>query len=126
MTTVLGMGSPFKSDDNVGNIIARKLEGEVAYTEPENFASKDDDFVILDAIDFGGDVGEVRLFRSRDVVAQFATTHNIPVTIFEKLGKKFRIIGVQPKDLSFGEELTPELREKVPEIVSEVKRLAKL
>ncbi len=126
MTTILGMGNPLKHDDDIGNIIARRLGGIATYTEPQNFASKDKDFIIIDAIDFGGEVGEVRLFRSADVVASFATTHNIPVTFFEKLGKTIRLIGVQPKDLSFGEGLSSELQQKIPEILENVRQLVEV
>jgi len=117
------MGNPLKRDDNIGNIIAKKLGGIIAEVSPENYTSKDEDFVIIDAIDFGGEVGEVRLFRSSDVVAQLATTHNIPITIFTDLGKRLRIVGIQPKDISLGKGLSSELYKKIPEIVEKVKKL---
>lgn len=128
----MSLGSPLKSDDNVGNVVLKRLgritrvqmlSGEQA---PENVLGKirePDKLFLLDALDFGGEVGEVRLFKPEEVQDYLTTTHNVSPKVLASFFPKaeIRIIGIQPKDLGFGKELSKELQKKLPEIVKKVR-----
>jgi len=130
MKAVMSMGNPIKSDDNIGNIILDKLDienitkikGEVT---PENFVKKlknCDEVIILDALEFGGNVGEVKVFELNEIKDVVASTHSIPIDLLKRFlpDSKIKIIGIQPKNIEFGEELSEELENKIEEIVEKV------
>lgn len=135
MKAVVGMGNPLKSDDNIGNIVVDKLELEdvvkvIAETTPENILGKVSDckdIIFVDAIDFNGNVGDVKLFNLKDVEDIFATTHTIPITMLRGYFSKAKIliIGIQPNIVDMGASLSPELEEKVPEIVEKIEDMIK-
>jgi hydrogenase 3 maturation protease len=130
MKAVMSIGNPIKSDDNIGNVILEKLdikniEKIKAGTTPENFIVKlknFDEIIILDALEFGGKVGEVKVFELNDIKDDLATTHNIPMNLLKKFlpNSKIKIIGIQTKNIEFGEELSRELESKIEEIVKRV------
>jgi len=123
----MSIGNPIKSDDNIGNIILDKINVENVTkikggVTPENFISKLKDFdeiTILDALDFGGEIGEVKVFKPDEINDVLLSTHSIPLDMLEKFlpKSKIKIIGIQPKNIGFGEELSEELKERIEEIV---------
>lgn len=130
MKAVMSIGNPIKSDDNIGNIILDRLDIKniikiKAGIRPENFIKelKDcDEIIILDALEFGGDVGEVRIFELNEIKDALTSTHNIPITLLKRFlpDSKIKITGIQPKNIGFGEELSEELENKIGEIVERV------
>lgn len=134
---LVSMGSPLKKDDDIANLVLGKLkerEGLLkvrAETAPENFIKpirefKPEVIVFLDAVDFKGEVGQVRLFSLRDMAdIMVNTTHNIPVGIIGQFfpGVRIMVIGIQPKELDYGTELSRELEFKMQDILREVERL---
>jgi len=133
MKAVMSIGNPLKSDDNIGNIILEKLDikniiklrGGIT---PENFIDKLKDcneIIILDALEFEGEIGEVRFFELNDIKSDLASTHNIPINLFQKFlpNSKIRIIGIKPKKIDIGTELSKELQEKIGEISEKVKEI---
>jgi len=133
MKAVMSIGNPIKSDDNIGNIILEKLDIE-SITKvrggitPENFIDKLKDcneIIILDALEFKGEVGEVRFFELNDIKSDLISTHNIPINLFQKFlpNSKIKIIGIKPKNIDFGTELSKELQEKIEDISQKVKKI---
>jgi len=130
MKVVMSIGNPIKSDDNIGNIVLDRLDVKninkiKAGVTPENFVSKlkdYDEIVILDALDFGGKIGEVRVFNPNEIKDVLLSTHSIPIGLLKKFlpNSKIKIIGIQPKNIEFGEELSEELESKIKEIVEKV------
>lgn len=129
----MSIGNPIKSDDNIGNIILEKLDIE-SITKvrggitPENFIDKLKDcneIIILDALEFKGEVGEVRFFELNDIKSDLISTHNIPINLFQKFlpNSKIKIIGIKPKNIDFGTELSKELQEKIEDISQKVKKI---
>ena len=76
---IISLGNPIKSDDNIGNLVVDKLKQQKeiqnnkdqdiefikAEISPENFfyqiaELKPEIIYIIDAVDFGGSVGEVK------------------------------------------------------------------
>ena len=132
MKVIMSIGNPIKSDDNIGNIVLEKIDTEIpkiiAETSPENFMNRMKEYeeiIIIDAIQFEGSVGEVRFFELDDVKDRMLSTHSIPIELLKKFfpNSKIKIIGIQPKKLEFGEELSDELENKIDEIIENVKKL---
>ncbi len=92
---------------------------------PENFIKELKDFdeiIIIDALEFGGEVGEVRTFELNEIKDSITSTHNIPISLLKNFlpDSKIKIIGIQPKNIEFGEKLSEELESKIEEIVERV------
>jgi len=131
----MSIGNPIKSDDNIGNVIIDKLDLEniikiKAEISPENFMNKledCDEIIILDALDFEGNVGEVKIFELDKINEVSMSTHSIPIDLMKRIlpNSKIKIIGIQPKSIDFGEELTKEMKNKIEEIVKKVTLLLK-
>lgn len=138
-TAVIGLGNPLKKDDNIGNVIIEKLEKEVkgknlvfikAYLTPENYLlllKKDEpeNVYIIDAVEFEGKVGDVKVFNLDEINQSRITTHNIPVNIYQDYfpNSVIKLIGIKVKDVSFGEELSKEIKDKLEDIFKEVKKI---
>ncbi len=133
MKAVMSIGNPIKSDDNVGNVILEKLEvegmvkikGEIT---PENFLRElrdCEEIILLDALNFGGEVGEVKVFNLDEIKEPSVSTHSIPINLLKKFlpHSKIKIIGIQPKNIGFGTKLSEELESKVESIVKKVEFL---
>jgi len=136
---VISIGNPLKSDDNIGNLLLNKLKKTMknknvdfieGSTNPENFMEplkkiNPDIIFILDVALFSGNAGDVKLFQLQEILKYNISTHNLPITVFQKFFPKTKIIliGIKPKSLDFGEDLTPELKDKFVNIFEEVKRI---
>ena len=132
MKAVMSIGNPIKSDDNVGNVVLDMIDVDAikirAETMPENFIERMkgcDTIIIIDALEFGGRKGEVRLFDISDVEDRLMSTHSVPISLFKKFLPKAKIlvIGIQPKSLEFGDELSENLKNNLESIAKNVKEL---
>lgn len=124
---ILGVGNMLKGDDGIGSAVAGELqskEGKLVIDceeVPEAYSKKIIDFrpeavVIVDAIDFKAAPGEYFLAIVDENLQDYTplSTHKIPLKILanifkEKCGAEVYLLGVQPKNISFGEEMSPEL-----------------
>ena len=126
---VAGIGNPLRKDDFVGVEIVRNLQRKVSRSVylieceavPESFiepitAFKPTHILIIDAAMLNLKPGSSKLIEPDQMVERLAiSTHALPLRIFcEYLGKtteaKIALLGIQPKDASFGEGLTAELK----------------
>ena len=95
---LIGLGNPLKQDDNIGNIIVGKLSEKIksknfvfikSYLTPENYLLplkkiSPDIIYFVDAVEFKGEVGDVRLFSLEEMISLGkVATHNIPITIYK-------------------------------------------
>ncbi|NCO96808.1 MAG: hypothetical protein COY38_00015 [Candidatus Aenigmarchaeota archaeon CG_4_10_14_0_8_um_filter_37_24] len=122
---VIGMGNPLKGDDNIGNLVVDEMKKTVknkdtlfirAETNPENFVGKvksfDPDIIcFVDAVEFDGEIGEVRVFSIDDVLNQSLSTHGISVKVFKDFfpDAEIYVIGVKPEDVGYGERLSEDI-----------------
>lgn len=136
---IIGIGNPLKKDDNIGNLIVEKLSKEIknkdfifikAYLTPENYLmplkkSKLKAIYFIDAVDFQGIIGEVKLFNLNEIQNLSISTHNIPVTIYKKhfSNTEIKLLGIKVKDTSFGEELSEEIKDKFKNILEKIKNI---
>jgi len=133
---ILGIGNSLKQDDGLGPAVIRKLETRGlkpeahlidAGTAPENYTGKikqikPDTLVMVDAIAFGGKPGSIKVFEAEEIKAQSLSTHNISLKTFVDFLKadltdlKVIVVGIQPKQVGFGEGLSPEIEKAVDQL----------
>ena len=135
---IISIGNPLKSDDNIGNLILNKIKKfyknkDYHFFEggmnPENFIEplkkiNPNEIFFIDVAVFEGEVGDVKLFKLEDIIDMNVSTHYFPISIFKKYFPETRLvlIGIKPKVVNFGQELSPELKTKLPEIIEKVQR----
>ncbi len=122
---ILTAGNTYRSDDGMGPFVASSLINRVsadvidAKDTPENIvdeaiALKPDYILVIDAADFGGQAGEVRIISEELIPQTTLSTHMIPLSVVIKLitsetKAEVCFIGVQPKNVGFGEGLSGEV-----------------
>jgi len=125
---VLGIGNPLRGDDATGMEIVRLLKGRVSRkvrlleceTVPENFTREIGEFnpthvLMIDAAQLGVEPGEARLVPPEQILGMTLSTHAIPLSllaevIWRSIDARVMILGVQPKEVEFGEGLSAELQ----------------
>jgi len=127
---VAGVGNPLRKDDFVGIEIVRNLQNKVSQavylieceTVPESFIGPITEFksthiLIIDAAMLNLKPGSSKLIEPSQMVKHPPiSTHALPLRIFceylaKTTGANIALLVIQPKDTSFGEGLTPKLRE---------------
>ncbi|MBN1781459.1 hydrogenase maturation protease [bacterium] len=122
---IVGMGNPDRGDDGVGVYIADRINmsgsGRVC-SESEKPAEStvlqclEDPgirtVVFLDAADFRGEPGEIRVF-GHDAVPDFSpavSTHQVPLSLLMQSltehGKRTFLIGIQPVQMQFNTSMS--------------------
>jgi hydrogenase maturation protease len=136
---IVGIGNLLLSDEGIGCHVAQALEG----VSPPNVEVIDagtcgdvsrlvedaDKLVIVDAARGGGTPGQIYRFHPEDITPErkpLLSVHDMSLLDSMMLVRAWRdvgetvIIGVEPKELGWGLELSPEVREKMPEIINAV------
>jgi hydrogenase maturation protease len=129
---IIGLGNPLRGDDAIGIIILDELKKLNINKNIEMIDGGEGGFnifhylqgfkrvLIIDAVDFGGNVGETKLFNINDTFFENLqlSTHDINICkiadILRILGKvpEIFIFGIQPKNMNYAEGLSPELNIK--------------
>lgn len=125
---VFGVGNPLRGDDSLGLEILKRIRGKVPRnvrliyggTVPENFIGKirrlkPSHVLIVDAALFGGKPGEVRLIPPEEIPKETVSTHLISLNLLASLiqretNAKVILLGVEPKNLGLGEEMSQEVK----------------
>ncbi|MEW6101240.1 MAG: hydrogenase maturation protease [Candidatus Omnitrophota bacterium] len=124
---IVGIGNTLRSDDGIGSILALRLQNKIPFTvydaaeSPENYLGKiirdnPDTLLIIDAVDFGGRPGEFRIWEGADLeTVNLFSTHNASLALaINYLQSHIRadiiILIIQPKDISFGDNLSPQIQ----------------
>jgi hydrogenase maturation protease len=137
---VLGIGNLLLEDEGIGVHVAQRLAGLLdddnvkiidAGTYPDFLSLVNDDLdklIIVDAVVNGDKPGTVCRFNFDDEDLEAAlplSVHDIGVldslrtmALFDKQPKSTVIIGIEPKTIDFGLELSPEIEDKLPEIIN--------
>jgi hydrogenase maturation protease len=130
---VVGLGNPYRCDDGVGPALVDRLAerdlpstdlldlGDAGF-ELVHVLADYETVVIVDAVAFGGEPGEIAVFDPDDAEptrAQRGSHRTDPFELLELAGQvgetpaAVRLVGVQPADVSFGEGLTPPLADAI-------------
>ncbi len=136
---VLGIGNVLLRDEGIGCHVVHALEGiplpdvEIidGGTCPDvvQFLEGADKLVIVDAVKGGGTPGQIYRFHLEDITLEqklFLSLHDVGsvdslmlMQLWHKTGEAV-IIGVEPRDINWGLELSPELQEKMPQIIDAI------
>ena len=139
---VAGIGNPFRRDDFVGVEIVRNLQNKVstsvflieAETVPESFMDpitkfKPTHILIIDAGIMNQKPGTPKLADPKQLMRKTSiSTHTLPLRIFcdyltETTAAKIALLIIQPQDASFGEGLTPKLKQTAKNLTTLLQQL---
>lgn len=132
---IIGLGNPDRADDGCGIELANRLKArfpERAFSETgRNVESIVLDFLedpsvsaflFVDAADFGGDPGDVKLFGP-EKAGSFSpsfSTHKVPLSLLAGLilqhGKKPFLLALQPSSLKFMGPVSSMIEERTGEL----------
>ncbi len=141
---VIGFGNKYLSDDGIGPIVIEKLE-KIGFSKHKNIEIIDlgtsgtdlifhikecPRIIIIDALDAGQDPGKIIKIKEEDI-QQFCneglsslSLHDLNLSDILKLSRALKlktditIIGIKPLNIELGEGLSPEIEEKIPDIIS--------
>lgn len=138
---VFGVGNELRGDDAAGRLVAERLKSfECGIVKsftvgvaPENFTSilrelKPSHVIFVDAADFGGCAGDVRVIGEDEIMEGVPSTHTVSLSVLAKYirvqyGCEVIVIGIQPKNTLFGAEVSPEVRAGVEALVDSLKKI---
>ena len=142
LTVAIGFGNILLKDEGIGVHIIRKFdsmsrESEREYvlidggTCPDIFFQLPEQIhklIVVDAVKFGGEPGSIYRFTPADIEFKKATMISLHqlgleegLKMMELLGKypeSIIIIGVEPKEIDMGLEISPVLERKIPQIIN--------
>ena len=129
---LIGLGNVDRADDGLGLILVSKIKTcfpKQAFIETECTVEgivmdklENDDvstFIFVDAVDFGGEPGDIQIFNIHDAQRFMPTfsTHKVPISLLMGLinqkGKSSYLLGVQPLNLEFFGEVSPLIGESM-------------
>jgi len=132
---IVGIGNIMKGDDAFGPALLDRLAGKVkavlinAGVSPENYTGKiakekPDCILLVDAADLGRKPGEWAILKRDEILKSGFTTHDMSPAIFidymkERTGADIYLLGVQPKNISFGDKMSHDVS-KTLEAISEL------
>jgi hydrogenase maturation protease len=141
-TTVVGVGNVLLQDEGIGVHVIRSLREMTlpnvelvdGGTSPDVLTCLEatDRLIIVDAAETGGPPGSIYRLRPEDLAGNTSdfSLHELGVPeslqMMQLMGNypgEVIIIGIQPKEISWGMELTPELAARLPEIVTVVREV---
>jgi len=136
---VLGIGNTLLRDDGIGCHVTNAL-AEIPLPDVKiidggtcpdiwQFTEDTDKLVIIDAVKGGGMPGQIYRFHLQDITLEqksllsmhdMGLVDNLMLTqLWRNIGETV-IIGVEPKDINWGLELSPELQGKMTQIIDTV------
>ncbi|MBM4024388.1 MAG: hydrogenase 3 maturation endopeptidase HyCI [Planctomycetes bacterium] len=130
---ILGIGSTLKGDDAAGLLVCEYLSGKVparvidAGTVPENYIGPIRDaspevLFIVDAVDFGGYPGQIRVFAPEQIHRLAFSTHALSLHLSLDLIRRERkleayVIGIQAARTKLGDGVSSPVRKAVETLV---------
>lgn len=129
------IGNRFRSDDGVGPFIARQIKKSKknvivinAEDKPENIIDraiqlKPCKVVIIDAANFGGMPGEIRLIEKNNIPDTSLSTHSLSPNILAAIieagtGADVSFLGIQPKSVQLAKGLSKPVKRAAEKIIS--------
>jgi hydrogenase maturation protease len=141
---VLGIGNPLMGDDGLGVEVVRRLrekrlpppvellDGGTAGVYLLPHLEGRTHILVVDAIDFGGQPGQVVRLHPSDIPARVGiklsehqvTFHEI-LALMDLMGfrpREFICIGAQPRSNNWGDPLSPEVEAAIPHLMEEIEK----
>jgi len=140
---IIGVGNLLLKDEGVGVHVAQELQkrdlssavevhdGAVAGIGLLDFFPGASKVLLIDAADMNLDPGAIVRFTPEEVISEKGgprfSAHDVSLLEVLKLAKALDqyplevvIFGIQPKEISWGTELSPEVRASVPKVIEAV------
>ena len=133
---LLGIGNRMWRDDGVGSVTVEALQGHPDLHTvdggmvPENYLEEvaghePDTILIVDAVDFNGRPGELRLLEPGQLAGSGLSTHaGSPATLAQYLelrtGASVGLLAIQPRDTNEGSQLSPEVAAAMRDLIAEL------
>ncbi len=130
---LLGIGNRMWRDDGVGSLTVEALQDHLDLDTvdggmvPENYLEtvvgyEPDTILIIDAVDFDGRPGELRLLEPGQLAGSGLSTHaGSPATLAQYLelrcGARVGLLAIQPGDTNQGSRLSPEVAATMRDLV---------
>jgi hydrogenase 3 maturation protease len=132
-TAVLGVGNILRSDDGFGTLLAERLMSKIDLkvfaggSAPENYLGvimrqNPQTILVVDAVDFGGSVGEAKIFELKELNSKsFFCTHNHTLDFLCNFLKSniqvdLYLLAVQPKNLKLGDVVSLQVQERLEQL----------
>jgi hydrogenase 3 maturation protease len=132
-TVILGIGNLLKGDDGAGPLVCQQLQNSKvcadlidAGTVPENYIQTiirkaPAYLLIIDAMDFGAEVGAIEIFKPEQLSSFAISTHTLSPRLFvDMLSKQVKInvyfIGIQPAQTQLGQSMSPPVNQSVQQL----------
>jgi len=136
---VLGIGNVLLRDEGIGCHVAHALE-EIPLPDVKiidggtcpdllQFLEDTDKLIIVDAVKGGGPPGQIYRFHLEDITLEqkpFLSLHDMRLVddlmlmqLWHNISEAV-IIGVEPGEINWGLELSPELQGKMPQIIDAI------
>ncbi|MGC9517991.1 MAG: hydrogenase maturation peptidase HycI [Methanomicrobiales archaeon] len=135
---ILGIGNDMRGDDALGCIIAHELSKKFASKDsisifnggsvPENFTGaikkeKPSHIILVDAVNMKKDPGYIRLVLKDEISKYNISTHAMPISFLInylefRTNAQIILIGMQPKKIDLGDEISHEVKEGIIHIVN--------
>lgn len=136
---ILGVGNTLKGDDAAGPLVCEHLSGKVsarvidAGAVPENYIgpvleASPDVLFIVDAVDFGGRPGQIRVCTPDEIHGFAFSTHALSLHLSIDLIRREKklevyLIGIQAGRMRLGDCLSPATRDAVETLVDTLAEL---
>ena len=136
---ILCIGNIERGDDGLGPHLGRMLKGKSPYevidagVAPENQTgviarSKPDTIVIVDAVYFEGEPGDIKIFSGEDLGSGKISTHDVsPKLLIEYLkestGAAIYVLGIKPQSNKFGQGLSPCVEKTLNRLINSLSTL---
>jgi hydrogenase 3 maturation protease len=130
---VVGIGNKLKADDGFGPEVVRKLKKMVkknvllinAGDVPENFLEeivnfKPDKILLIDAVEFQGRNGEIKIFDPNEIDFKSLSTHKNSLFVDylkKRLKCEIKLIGIKPKTTEFGKVMSEEIKKEIDKAI---------
>jgi hydrogenase maturation protease len=140
-TVIIGIGNLILKDEGIGVHVVRELEdrelppgvelidGGTATMELLPMIREAERIIVIDAMRAGGEPGTIYRVSPEDLVCETGRPLSLhQIGLLEVLGMakqlgghvEVAIIGVEPKEISYGMELSPEVEATVPKVINAV------
>ncbi len=133
---IVGIGNPLRADDGFGPAFIEELQGKTRAvcldvgSAPENYTGKiikedPDTILLVDALHLGGEPGTYEVITKDDILKSGMSTHDISAHMFieyleENCHADIYLLGVEPQNLTFGEEMSDALRQTLKRVSLEL------
>ena len=136
---LFGIGNRMKGDDGVGSFVVERLANRLDATcvdggvAPENHlekvaAEQPDTILLIDAVDFDGTPGEIRILQPSDLTKLAVSTHAMSLNmVADYLMARgcgcVLLAAIQPSGMKLGQELSPHTKAAADRLESILREL---